>query len=106
MTDLHVEGTREDAAATWLGVCRGLSQSASCIPSEQLAELNTAELLDLRQVVTAGTRAGDDAFVEWCTRTGRQIVAELYLRAYTQAAIDAKAAAINGEERRLACAAR
>jgi len=63
MTDLYAEGTREDAAATWLGVCRGLSQSASCIPSEQLAELNTAELLDLRQVVTAGIRTGDDAFV-------------------------------------------
>ncbi len=106
MTNLDVEGTREDAAATWLGVCAGLSQSDSRIPSEQLAELNTAELLDLRQVVTAGTRGGDEAFVDWCTRTGGQIVAELYLRAYTQAAIDAKAAAINGEERRLACAAR
>ena len=106
MTDLYAGGTREDAAATWLGVCRGLSQSADCITSEQLAELNTAELLDLRQVVTAGSRTGDDAFVDWCTRTSGQIVAELYLRAYTQAAIDAKAAAINGEERRLACAAR
>jgi hypothetical protein len=102
MTDLDVEGTREDEAATWLGVCAGLSQSSS----EQLAKLNTAELLDLRQVVTAGTRAGDEAFVDWCTRAGGQIVAELYLRAYTQAVIDAKAAAINGEERRLACAAR
>jgi hypothetical protein len=106
MTKLHVEGTRENAAATLLGVCRGLSQSASRISSEQLAELNRVELMDLRQVVTAGTRAGDDAFVDWCTRTGRQIVAELYLRAYTQAAIDAKAAAISGEERRLACRAR
>jgi hypothetical protein len=106
MTDLHVAGTRENATEILLGVCRGLSQSASCISSEQLAELNSAELMDLREVVTAGTRAGDGAFVDWCTRTGKQIVAELYLRAYTQAAIDAKAAAISGEERRLACRAR
>jgi hypothetical protein len=33
------------------------------------------------------------------------IVAELYLRAYAQAAIDAKAAVIVGEERRRASAA-
>lgn len=94
MTDLQVGGTRGDAAATLLGSCRGLSQSVSCISGQQLAELNSAELMDLREVVTAGTRAGDDAFVDWCTRTGGQIVAELYLRAYTQAAIDAKAAPI------------
>jgi len=106
MTDLHVERTRENAAATLLDVCRGMSQSASWISSEQLAGLNSAELMDLRQIVTAGTRAGDDTFVEWCTRTGGQIVAELYLRTYTQAAIDAKAAAISGEERQLACRAR
>ncbi len=106
MTDLHVGGARGDAAATLLSVCRGLSQSAGRISSAQLAELNSAELMDLREVVTAGTRAGDDAFVAWCTRTGGQIVAELYLRTYTQAAIDAKAAAISGEERRLACRAR
>ena len=106
MTDLHVEGTPDEAVATLFGVCRALSESARAISSAELADLNATELTELRQAVAAGARTADDAFVEWCTRTGGQIVAELYLRAYTQAVIDAKAAAINGEERRLACAAR
>ena len=36
----------------------------------------------------------------------RLIVAEIYRREYIQVAIDAKAAAIEAEERRLACEAR
>ena len=56
--------------------------------------------------MAAGARTGDDDFVDWCTRTDKLIVAELYLRACVQAAIDAKAAVIIDEERRLACGAR
>ena len=88
------------------GVWRGPSESASPISSAELAERNTAELIELRQALAAGARTGDDEFVDWCTRTDKLIVAELYLRAYLQAAIDTKAAVIIDEERRLACGAR
>lgn len=89
MTDLHVDGT-----------------PASSISSAELADLNTAELTALRQTGVAGACTGDDDFVDRCTRTDKLIVAELYLRAYKQAAIDAKAAVIIDEERRLASGAR
>jgi hypothetical protein len=91
MTDLHFERTR------------GLPESASSISSAELADLSTTRLTELRQAVAAGARTGDDDFVDWCTRTDKLIVAEFYLRVYTQAAIDAKAAVIIDEERRLAC---
>jgi hypothetical protein len=106
MTDLHVEGTPEEAVATLFGACRGLSESASSISSAELADLDTTELIELRQAVAAVARTADDGFGDWCTRTDKLIVAELYLRAYAQAAIDANAAVIIDEERRLACAAR
>jgi hypothetical protein len=106
MTDLHIEGTSGEAGATVFGVRRGLPESASSISSAELADRNTTELIELRQAVAAGARTGDDDFVDWCTRTDKLIVAELYLRAYVQAAIDAKAAVIIDEERRLACGAR
>jgi hypothetical protein len=106
MTDLHIEGTPGEAEATMFGVCRGQSESASSISSAELADLDTTDLIELRQAVAAGARTGDGDFVDWCTRTDKLIVAELYLRAYAQAAIDAKAAVIIDEERRLGCAAR
>ncbi len=106
MTDLRVEGSPEEAVATSFGVCRGLSESTSSISSAELADLNTTELTEFRQAVAAEARTGNDDVVDWCTRTDKLIVAELYLRAYAQVAIDAKAAVINGEERRLACGAR
>lgn len=106
MTDLRVEGTPDEAVATLFGVCRGLSESTSSISSAELGDLNTTELTELRQAVAAGARTCNDDLVDWCTRTDKLIVAELYLRAYAQAAIDAKAAVINDEERRLACGAR
>jgi hypothetical protein len=94
MTDLHFERTR------------GLSESGSSISSADLADLSTAELIELRQTVGAGARTGDDDFVGWCTQTDKRIVAEFYLRVFTQAAFDAKAAVIIDEERRLASRAR
>jgi hypothetical protein len=106
MTDLHIEGPPGDAGATMSGVYRGSSDSASLISSAELADRDTTELIELRRAVAAGARAGDDEFVDWCTRTDKLIVAELYLRTYVRAAIDAKAAVIIDEERRLACGAR
>ena len=88
------------------GRTRGLSKSASPISSAELADLSTPELAELRQTVAAGAPTGDDDSVDWCTRTDKLIVAEFYRRVYTQAAIDAKAAVIIDEERRLACGAR
>ena len=76
-------------------------------PCGPLAQLNGAELDGLRSVMLAGADASDDALVaEWCTRMCQLIVAEFYRRAYEQAAIDAKVAVIEAEERRLAWRAR
>ena len=76
-------------------------------PCQPLARLDGAELKGLHAVLLAGADASDDeSVVEWCNRMGRLIVAEFYRRAYLQAAIDAKAAAIEAAEQRLACQAR
>lgn len=76
-------------------------------PCGPLARLDAAELEGLHAVMLAGAEASDDrSVVEWSTRMGRLIVDDFYRRAYEQAAIDAKAAVIEAEERRLACAAR
>jgi len=67
-----------------------------------LALLDGAELDALRALVGAGAEASDDeSVVEWCTSMGRLIVAEERRREYIQVAIDAKAAAIGADERRL-----
>jgi len=77
------------------------------VPSGPLALLDAAELDGLHAVVIAGAMTSDDAFVvEWCTRMDRLIVADFCRRAYEQVAVDAKAAAMVAEERRLACVAR
>ena len=76
-------------------------------PCGPLAWLDAAELEGLHSVMLAGADASDDeSVVEWCTRMVQLIVAEFYRRAYEQAAIDAKVAVIEAEERRLACEAR
>ena len=76
-------------------------------PGQPLAELDAAELEGLYSVLLAGAEASEDESVaRWCTRMGRLIVAEIYRREYIQVAIDAKAAAIEAEERRLACLTR
>ena len=70
-------------------------------PPRPLALLDAVELETLHSLLRAGAEASDDeSVVEWCTRTGRLIVADLYRREYEQAAIDTKAAVISAEERR------
>jgi hypothetical protein len=77
------------------------------VPCGPLALLDAAELDGLHAVVIAGAVTSDDAsVVDWCTRMDRLIVADFYRRAYEQVAVDAKAAAMVAEERRLACVAR
>lgn len=105
MTDLHVEGTPGEAVTSLIDAYRGLSDSAGSISRAELADRTTAELAELRQAVAAGAVSGDNDFADWCTRTDQLIVAESYQRLYAQAAVDAKAAAIIDEERRLACEA-
>lgn len=77
------------------------------VPCGPLALLDTAELDGLHAVVIAGAVTSDDeSVVDWCTRMDGLIVADFYRRAYEQVAVDAKAAAMVAEERRLACVAR
>jgi hypothetical protein len=72
-------------------------------PCRPLADLDGTELEALYSVLLAGADASEDeSVVEWCTRMGRLIVAEFYRRAYEQSVIDAKAAVMEAEERRLA----
>ena len=76
-------------------------------PCQPLAKLHAAELEGLYALLLAGAEASEDESVaRWCTRMSRLIVAEVYRREYIQVAIDAKVAAIEAEERRLACVAR
>ena len=76
-------------------------------PCRPLAHLSCAELKALHSVMHVGADASDDeSVVEWCTLMCALIVADFYRRLYEQAAIDAKAAVIEAEERRLACQAR
>ncbi len=87
-TGVHVDGTTTE-------------------PGPPLATLDAAELEGLYSVLLAGAEASDDeSIARWCTRMSRLIVAEVYRREYIQVAIDAKVAAIEAEERRLACEAR
>lgn len=75
-------------------------------PPRPLALLDAVELETLHSLLRAGAEASDDeSVVEWCTRTGRLIVADLYRREYEQAAIDTKRAVISAEERRRECGA-
>jgi hypothetical protein len=103
VTHLHVEDLPDEATVMLLGACTGASWSADSVFDAQLTQLRTDELVELRPVLTAGADAGDDdEFADWCTRMSQLVTAELYLRVYHQVAIDAKAAAIVDEERRIA----
>jgi hypothetical protein len=76
-------------------------------PPCPLAVLEGAELETLHSLLRAGAEASDDeSVVDWCTRMDRLIVADFYRRTYEQVVVDAKAAAMVAEERRLACVAR
>jgi hypothetical protein len=69
-----------------------------------LTALDDAELEGLHALLLAGSEASDDeAVVQWCTRMNGLIVADFCRRELIQLAIDAKAAAIVAEERRLGC---
>ena len=93
--------------ARLVSVTTGVYIDSDAQPCPQLAQLDVAELEGLRSVLAAGADAsGDDAVVDWCTRMGRLIVAEFYRRLYEQAVSDAKAAAIDAEEHRIAREAR
>jgi hypothetical protein len=71
-----------------------------------LKTLDDAELEGLHALLRAGAEASDnEAVVQWCTRMNGLIVADLCRRELQQLAIDAKAAAIVAEERRLGCLA-
>jgi hypothetical protein len=76
-------------------------------PCQPLAKLDAAELEGLYSVLLAGAEASDDESVaRWCTRMSRLIVAEVCRRELIQVAIDARVAALEAEERRLACVVR
>jgi hypothetical protein len=93
--------------ARLVSVTTGVYIDSDGEPCPRLAQLEIADLENLHSLLAAGADAsGDDAVVEWCTRTGRLIVAEVYRRLYEQAVIDAKVAAIDAEEQRIARAAR
>jgi hypothetical protein len=82
------------------GVDVGGTASESC----PLKTLDDAELEGLHALLLAGAEASDDeAVVQWCTRMNGLILADLCRRELNQLAIDAKAAAIVAEERRLGC---
>jgi hypothetical protein len=69
-----------------------------------LKTLDDAELEGLHALLLAGAEASDDeAVAQWCTRMNGLILADLCRRELNQLAIDAKAAAVVAEERRLGC---
>ncbi len=91
-----------------VAVTAGVKVDVSGIePPCPLAFLEGAELETLHSLLRAGAEASDDeSVVDWCTRMDRLIVADFYRRTYEQVAVDATAAAMVAEERRLACVAR
>jgi hypothetical protein len=95
----------DDLLARLVSVATGVLVDGTTTESRQpLAKLDGAELEGLYSLLLAGAEASDDeAVARWCARTSQLIVAEVYRRELIQAAIDAKAAAIEAEERRLAC---
>jgi hypothetical protein len=69
--------------------------------------LAAEELEGLHALLFAGAEASDDpSVVAWCTGMNELIIADFCRRELEQLAIDAKAAAIVAEERRLGCLAR
>jgi hypothetical protein len=72
-----------------------------------LRTLATPELEALHALLLAGTEASEDeSVVRWCTKMNGLILADLCRRELERLAIDAKAAAIVAEERRLGCLSR
>jgi hypothetical protein len=89
-----------------VSVTTGVDVGGTSSPSCPLKTLDDAELEGLHALLLAGAEASDDeAVVQWCTRMNGLILADLCRRELNQLAIDAKAAAIVAEERRLGCLA-
>ncbi|UMB68868.1 hypothetical protein [Mycobacterium paraterrae] len=85
----------------------GVQVDGSTSEPRPLKTLAAAELEGLHSLLLAGAEASEDeAVVAWCTRMNGLIIADLCRRELEQAAIDAKAAAIVAEERRIACQTR
>ncbi len=90
-----------------VAVTTGVHVDGATSEPRPLKMLDAAELDGLHALLLAGAEASEDeSVVAWCTRMNRLIIADLCRRELIQAAIDAKAEAIVGEERRLACLAR
>ena len=90
-----------------VSVTTGVHVDGSGSESCPLKMLAAAELEGLHALLLAGAEASDDeAVVAWCTRMNGLILADLCRREVEQLAIDARAAAIVAEERRLGCLAR
>lgn len=90
-----------------VAVTTGVHVDGASSEPRPLKTLAAAELEGLHAVLLAGAEASDDeSVVAWCTRMNGLIIADICRRELEQAAIDAKAEAILGEERRLACLAR
>lgn len=85
-------------------VSTGVDVDGAAAEPRALSTLDLAELDGLRALMDAGAQAGDDpSVIDWCARMAGLIRADLFRRELDQAAIDAKAAAIIAEERKLAC---
>ncbi len=90
--------------ARLIAVTTGVNVDSNNAEPCPLKTLDAAELEGLHALLRAGAEASDDEqVVRWCTRMDGLIIADFYRRVLEQAAFDAKAAAIVGEERRLAC---
>ena len=93
--------------ARLVSVTTGVHVDGTTNESVPLKSLATAELEGLHALLLAGSEASDDEFVvRWCTRMDGLILADMCRRELEQLAVDAKAAAIVAQERRLACLTR
>ena len=90
--------------AQLVSVTTGVQVGGTVTEPFPLKMIAAAELEGLHALLRAGSEASDDdAVVRWCTRMDGLIIADFCRRELEQLAIDAKAAAIVAEERRLGC---
>jgi hypothetical protein len=98
-------GSVSDALLVRLvSVTTGVDVGGNAGERRPLTTLDDAELEALHALLRAGAEASDDeAVVQWCTQMNGLILADLCRRELIQLAVDAKAAAMVAEERRLGC---
>ncbi|WP_343709037.1 hypothetical protein [Mycobacterium sp.] len=90
-----------------VAVTTGVHLDGASSAPRPLQTLDNAELDGLHALLLAGAEASDDdSVVACCTRMNELIIADLCRRELERAAMEAKAAAIVAEERRLDCLAR